>query len=125
MNEFRSLGKRVTEFQGLDVIELKAGLSHVTFQSDELTSRCPITNQPDYYVVTIEFEPDRYTVESKSLKLYLETFREQGIFCEHLAVRIADDIFSKVIPRSGSVTLRQKSRGGITITAVAKYPREG
>jgi 7-cyano-7-deazaguanine reductase len=87
--------------------------------SDELTAVCPVTGQPDLYVVTIEFWPDKLCLESKSLKLYLSTFRNEGAFCEALAVRILDDVAGalELPPDKVQVTLEQKARGGITITA--------
>jgi 7-cyano-7-deazaguanine reductase len=80
---------------------------------------CPITSQPDMYVVTIAYEPARLCIESKSLKLYLAAFRNDGAFCEALAVRIRDDVAAALeLPAEKvGVTLRQKARGGITITA--------
>jgi 7-cyano-7-deazaguanine reductase len=87
--------------------------------SDELTATCPITNQPDFYTATIVFEPEALCLESKSLKLYLARFRDQGVFCEALAVQIRDDV-AAVLELDAArvrVSLRQKARGGITITA--------
>jgi 7-cyano-7-deazaguanine reductase len=80
---------------------------------------CPITNQPDFYVATIAYRPDALCLESKSLKLYLARYRDQGAFCEALAVRIRDDVAEalRLAPAGVNVTLRQKARGGITITA--------
>jgi 7-cyano-7-deazaguanine reductase len=80
---------------------------------------CPVTNQPDMYVATIEYEPDALCIESKSLKLYLASFRNEGAFCEALAVRIRDDTARALeLPAEKvRVTLRQKARGGITIVA--------
>ena len=87
--------------------------------SDELTATCPITNQPDFYTATIVFEPEALCLESKSLKLYLARFRDQGAFCEGLAVQIRDDVASALELNKSRVhvSLRQKARGGITITA--------
>jgi 7-cyano-7-deazaguanine reductase len=87
--------------------------------SDELVAMCPITNQPDMYVATIDYEPDALCIESKSLKLYLAGFRNEGAFCEALAVRIRDDAAATLeLPAEKvRVTLRQKARGGITIVA--------
>ncbi len=95
------------------------GVSHVEMTSDELTAICPITSQPDLYVARIEFWPEALCIESKSLKLYLNGFRDQGHFCEALAVRIRDDIAEALeLPTERvRVTLRQKARGGIAITA--------
>ena len=80
---------------------------------------CPVTGQPDIYVATIEYEPDKLCLESKSLKLYLASFRNEGAFCEALAVRIRDDVAEALeLPRERvSVALEQKARGGITIVA--------
>jgi 7-cyano-7-deazaguanine reductase len=87
--------------------------------SDELTAVCPVTGQPDMYVATLEYWPGPLCIESKSLKLYLNTFRDEGHFAEALAVKIRDDTAAALqLPADKvRVTLRQKSRGGITITA--------
>jgi 7-cyano-7-deazaguanine reductase len=73
------------------------------------------------YVVTIEYAAARFCLESKSLKLYLARYRNEGVFCEALAVRLRDDIAEalEVKPGDVTVTLSQKARGGITITATA------
>jgi 7-cyano-7-deazaguanine reductase len=89
--------------------------------SDELTAVCPITGQPDLYTATIEYSPNALCLESKSLKLYLAGYRNEGAFCEALAVRIRDDV-AKALELGAdqvAVTLTQKARGGITITATA------
>jgi len=80
---------------------------------------CPVTNQPDLYTATIEYAPDALCLESKSVKLYLMQFRNEGHFCEALAVRIRDDVAAalELAPDAVQVALRQKARGGITIVA--------
>ena len=95
------------------------GVEHVELTSDELTSVCPITGQPDLYRVAIACRPDAVCLESKSLKLYLAGFRNDGVFCEELAVRIRDAVAAALeVDAAGvTVTLEQKARGGITITA--------
>ena len=89
--------------------------------SDELVAVCPITGQPDMYVATIEYTPGDRCLESKSLKLYLSSFRNEGVFCEALAVKIRDDVAQALgLDADGVlVSLTQKARGGITITATA------
>ncbi|HRI56460.1 MAG TPA: preQ(1) synthase, partial [Anaerolineae bacterium] len=82
---------------------------------------CPVTGQPDYYTVTIEYTPGPLCIESKSLKLYLWHFRDRGVFCEQLAVDIRDQVVATIQPRACTVTLVQKARGGIVITAVSGY----
>jgi 7-cyano-7-deazaguanine reductase len=117
--EFVALGHAGSEhFAGIETFP-NPGVAHVEMTSDELVAMCPITNQPDMYVATIEYEPDAHCIESKSLKLYLAGFRNEGAFCEALAVRIRDDAATALeLPAEKvRVTLRQKARGGITIVA--------
>jgi 7-cyano-7-deazaguanine reductase len=119
--EFVALGHPGSDrYAGLETFA-NPGVSHVEMTSDELTAICPITSQPDLYVATIEFWPDALCIESKSLKLYLSTFRNEGHFCEALAVKIRDDVAQvlELPPDKVQVTLEQKARGGITITATS------
>ena len=85
----------------------------------EFTTLCPITGQPDFYTASIEYLPEALCLESKSLKLYLATYRNEGVFCESLAVKIRDDVAAALELPAEKVTvaLTQKARGGITITA--------
>jgi 7-cyano-7-deazaguanine reductase len=78
--------------------------------SDELTAVCPITAQPDFYVARIVYRPDSLCLESKSLKLYLARFRNEGAFGEALAVQIRDDVAAalELGPAAVTVTLTQK-----------------
>jgi 7-cyano-7-deazaguanine reductase len=120
-DEFVALGHAGSDhYAGLETFE-NPGVSHVELMSDELTAVCPITGQPDLYVATIEYRPGSRCLESKSLKLYLARFRNEGAFCEALAVRIRDDVAEALELEAVdvTVTLEQKARGGITVTAVA------
>jgi 7-cyano-7-deazaguanine reductase len=117
--DFVALGQPGSEaYAGIETFP-NPGVSHVELTSDELTAICPVTGQPDLYVATIEFWPGPLCIESKSLKLYLSSFRNEGAFAEALAVRIRDDAVGALqLPADKvRVTLRQKARGGITITA--------
>jgi 7-cyano-7-deazaguanine reductase len=117
--EFVALGHAGSEhYAGIETFP-NPGVARVEMKSDELVAMCPVTNQPDMYVATIEYEPDALCIESKSLKLYLASFRNEGAFCEALAVRIRDDAAQALELPSEKVhvTLRQKARGGITIVA--------
>jgi 7-cyano-7-deazaguanine reductase len=119
--EFVALGRAGSEhYAGLESFE-NPGVSHVVMRSDELVAVCPITGQPDLYVASIEFWPQGLCLESKSLKLYLNGFRNEGAFCETLAVRIRDDVAEalELPPDKVRVTLEQKARGGISITAAS------
>jgi len=120
-DEFVALGHAGSgHYAGLETFE-NPGVTRVELTSDELTAVCPITGQPDMYVATIDYEPKGLCLESKSLKLYLMQFRSQGHFCEALAVRIRDDVAGalEIDADAVRVTLGQKARGGITITAAA------
>jgi 7-cyano-7-deazaguanine reductase len=95
------------------------GVSHVQMTSDELAAVCPITGQPDLYVAAIDYWPQALCIESKSLRLYLAGYRNEGAFCEALAVKIRDDVADalELPPDKVRVALTQKPRGGITIVA--------
>jgi 7-cyano-7-deazaguanine reductase len=117
--EFVALGHRGPEaYAGLETFP-NPGVAHVDMTSDELAAICPVTGQPDLYTAAIEYWPAARCIESKSLKLYLMAYRNEPHFCEALAVRIRDDVAAvlELPPAKVRVTLRQKSRGGIAITA--------
>jgi 7-cyano-7-deazaguanine reductase len=117
--EFVALGHPGNDhYAGLETFA-NPGVADVELVSDELTAVCPITNQPDLYTLTIGYEPIGLCLESKSVKLYLSSFRNEGVFCEALAVRIRDDVAAALeLPNERvRVALEQKARGGITITA--------
>lgn len=96
----------------------------VRFSSEELTSHCPVTHQPDFYRVFIEYQPAALCVESKSLKLYLQTFRDSAQFAESLAAEIARDIDASIAPRRVTVTLIQQVRGGLQLEVMAEVAHE-
>ncbi|MGA2547738.1 MAG: preQ(1) synthase [Rectinemataceae bacterium] len=117
---FEALGNQVsTPTRRLEVFPAPPHVTKVVLESDEVTSLCPVTGQPDWETVRIEFEPDAYCIESKSLKLYLWSFREEGAFCENLAARVALDVYEACKPHRVSVVVTQKPRGGIVISATA------
>ena len=95
----------------------------ITFDCPEFTSRCPITNQPDFGTITIRYIPDRGCIESKSLKLYLFSFRNHATFHEEVVNRILDDIVAACKPRKAIVYGDFNPRGGIRIKVEAEYSR--
>ena len=110
----------------IDHVEVFPAPAHVTlvrFTSDEVTSICPVTSQPDLSHVTIVFKPDQYCIESKSLKLYLWRFRDMAVFAEALAAEIANEVMTTVKPMWVKVELTQRPRGGIEVHAVAERNR--
>ncbi|MDI6816288.1 MAG: preQ(1) synthase [Actinomycetota bacterium] len=123
--DFNILGKTTSEpIKALETFEKPSSVHTVILQSDEVTSLCPVTGQPDWETVTIEYAPDKLCIESKSLKLYLWSFRDEGCFCESLADKIANDFYAACNPFWCKVTVIQKPRGGIEITSVAEARRE-
>ena len=117
---FRSLGDNKAAFDGLETFERPEGLEEVTMTSDEVTAVCPVTGQPDWYLVEIRYEPAGRCIESKSLKLYLQSFRSVGVFCEQFAARIAGDVRDAIAPSFCRVRVTQKPRGGVSIVSEAE-----
>lgn len=118
--EFKYLGKRGSEFSGeLDTFPAPRQPLSVTLVSDEVTSLCPVTGQPDWYVIEVQYTPKTKCIESKSWKLYLQSFRDRGIFVEALAAEIADFVKAQIDSEDVSVTITQKPRGGVEIVVVA------
>lgn len=95
----------------------------VTLTSDEFTCLCPITHQPDYATIKIRYIPDKKLVESKSLKLYLTSFRNCGTFHEDVINTIADDLIKLLEPRYLEVEGLFSVRGGISIVPFVNYGR--
>ncbi len=87
----------------------------------EFTSVCPKTGQPDFGELTITYTPDQLCVELKSLKLYLQQFRNEGIFYEHVTNRILDDLVAALEPRRITLVAAFTPRGGIRTNVTARY----
>ena len=96
----------------------------VTHSAPEFTSLCPKTKQPDFAVIVIEYIPDKLCVELKSLKLYLSSYRNDGIFFESVTNTILDDLVKVCKPRYMVVTAEFNVRGGISSTVEAEYVDE-
>lgn len=94
----------------------------ITHVAPEFTSICPKTGQPDFGTIEIEYVADKLCVELKSLKLYLQSFRTQGIFYEGVINRILDDLVVALRPRRMAVTGKFSPRGGIHSIVRAQYP---
>jgi 7-cyano-7-deazaguanine reductase len=93
----------------------------ITIRCPEFTSVCPRTGQPDFGEIVIEYCPDRSCIELKSLKFYLQTYRNKGIFYESLTNDILDELIGECKPRWMNVTARFTPRGGITTDVTAEY----
>jgi 7-cyano-7-deazaguanine reductase len=99
-----------------------ATVTKVRFTTDEVASVCPVTGQPDISSVAIEYSPDELCIESKSLKMYLWSFRDRPVFCEGLAAEIAAEVARATRPHSVRVVVTQHARGGIVTEATAELP---
>jgi len=96
---------------------------HIAFECPEFTCLCPITGQPDFATILIDYVPDQLCVELKSLKLYLWSYRDEGAFHEAVTNRILDDLVAAVSPRRARVEGAFNVRGGITTTIVAEFQK--
>ena len=119
LSKLTKLGQKSKPSSSLEVFPNHAppGQMEVHLDCQEFTCVCPLTRQPDYATVEIMYKPDKFVVESKSMKLYLETYRDRGVFHEHLAVDIANDFVKYVKPLSVEVIVHFNVRGGIAISA--------
>ncbi len=95
----------------------------VTLETDEFTCLCPKTGQPDFATITVEYIPDQKIVESKSFKLYLWSYRNEGVFHEHLVNLILDDLVKVLSPHFCRVVGEFNIRGGIGISVRAEHTK--
>jgi 7-cyano-7-deazaguanine reductase len=123
LNALTVLGKEATKGK-----KLEAFPNHhpdrdytVTLHTEEFTCVCPLTGQPDFARIKIQYCPDQSILESKSLKLYLQSFRNDGAFHEHVINVILDDIVRALKPRCCRITGDFSVRGGIAISVEAEY----
>ena len=92
----------------------------VTLETDEFTCLCPMTGQPDFAHITVKYVPDQKVLESKSFKLYLWSYRNEGVFHEHVVNTILDDLVKILDPHWCKVSGAFNLRGGIGITVDAE-----
>lgn len=94
----------------------------IHLETDDFTSVCPATSQPDFARIEIDYVPDNLCIESKSLKFYLASYRNERAFNEAATNRILDDFVKACAPREATVTAQFSARGGIALTVRAEYP---
>ena len=97
----------------------------VHIELPEFTCLCPLTGQPDFATLVLQYVPDRRNVELKSLKLYVWSFRDRGAFHEAVTNQVLDDLKAALQPRFIRLTSRWNVRGGITTTVVAEHRKRG
>ena len=97
---------------------------NITIRCPEFTSVCPKTGQPDFGEIIIEYIPNKVCIELKSLKFYIQSYRNKGVFYEALTNEILDDLSKASRPRQMKVTANFTPRGGITTEVIAEYKKD-
>ena len=96
----------------------------VRLVAPEFTSICPVTGQPDFATLKLEYTPDEKCVELKSLKMYMWTFRERGAFHEAVTNEIIDHLVAATDPRWMKLTMKFNVRGGIYTDVVVEHNKK-
>ncbi len=96
----------------------------IRFESSDFTSLCPITGQADFASLQIDYQPSKRCLETKSLKFYLASYRNEKAFNEAVTNRILDDLVKTCAPRRMVVRAEFASRGGIALTVTAAHPKD-
>ncbi|WP_456324680.1 preQ(1) synthase [Desulfonauticus submarinus] len=131
VSDLKLLGKSKTEYPSKVSPDLLESFPNrfpnrdywVTLISDEFTSLCPMTGQPDYGTIVIKYKPDKRCIESKSLKFYLFSYRQEPTFMETVVNRILDDLVNACSPKEMIVVGKFKPRGGVVIEVEAHYKK--
>ncbi len=131
--KFEAKDKKL-EFKALDAIDAAALETfeyqypgrdiEITTTTDEFTSVCPFSGLPDFGTVTIQYIPDQVCVELRSLKYYLLSYRNVGVFYEHLANRVLEDLVRVLAPKWIEVECEMTVRGGLQTTIRAQFVQQ-
>lgn len=126
MSEYRDVAKKGLDVKlpNIECFENQFRKYKITIVIPEYTSVCPKTGQPDFGTITIEYEPDKYVIELKSLKIYIQAYRNVGIFYENAVNRVLNDIVKAAKPVWVKVRGEFNPRGGIKSIVEAVYPSE-
>ncbi|MCD6221103.1 NADPH-dependent 7-cyano-7-deazaguanine reductase QueF [bacterium] len=126
MSEYKNVAKKGLDVKlpNIECFENQFRKYKITIIIPEYTSVCPKTGQPDFGTITIEYEPDKYVIELKSLKFYIQAYRNVGIFYENAVNRILNDIVKAAKPVWVKVRGEFNPRGGIKSIVEAVYPSE-
>jgi 7-cyano-7-deazaguanine reductase len=98
---------------------------HIHMQIPEFTCLCPMTGQPDFATLVLDYVPDKKCVELKALKLYIWSYRNEGAFHEKVTNQILDDVVAAISPRYARLTAKFFVRGGIFTNVVAEHRKKG
>jgi 7-cyano-7-deazaguanine reductase len=122
----QTLSEQETFRETLEVFDNPSPSRNYTIEHHcpEFTSVCPKTGQPDFGTIVFTYVPDQLCVELKSLKMYLQRFRNEGIFYEAVTNKIMDDFVAVVKPRLATVESQWTPRGGLSSNIIVNYPDE-
>lgn len=122
------------DFTGYDAIrpnlletftyEYSGQRNEITVETDEFTAVCPWSGLPDYALITVKYVPDKEIIELRSFKYYLYSYRNVGIFQEHLTVRLLNDLVKTCVPLEMTVITDYNIRGGIHTISQASYQKK-
>ena len=123
LKDLTLLGREVKPSKNLETFPNRSPGRYylVTLETNEFTCMCPATGQPDFAVIKVEYVPDEKIIESKSFKLYLWSYRNEGVFHEHVTNVILDDLAAALDPHYIKVVGDFNVRGGIGITVEAEH----
>lgn len=116
------VGPEAIESSVLETFPYAGPEQEVTTVTPEFSAVCPYSGLPDYATLTIRYTPSDRCVELKSLKYYITSYRNIGIFQEHATARIAEDLFRVLAPRRLVVSTRYNVRGGFETTCTVTLP---
>jgi 7-cyano-7-deazaguanine reductase len=125
LKDLTMLGRKAEPSKKLEAFPNRAPGRYylVTLDTEEFTCLCPVTGQPDFARITVSYVPDEKIVESKSYKLYLWSYRNEGAFHEHVVNLILDDLVKALDPHWIRVTGVFNIRGGIAITVESEHTK--
>ena len=126
--EGRSLpfvGPEAIDAAALDTFPYQGPRQEIVTETDEFSAVCPYSGLPDFATLIIAYQPGTTCVELKSLKYYITSYRNVGIYQEHATARIAEDLFRRLEPRTLSVTTVYNVRGGFETTCTVELPSGG
>ena len=123
LKDLTLLGKEARPGKKLEAFPNRSPDRHylVTLETDEFTCVCPATGQPDFATIRVEYVPDEKIVESKSFKLYIWSYRDEGVFHEHVVNQILDDLVEALEPHWCRVSGVFNVRGGIGIAVESEH----
>lgn len=123
LQDLTLLGRKAQPSKRLEAFPNRAPHRYylVTLETSEFTCLCPVTGQPDFATIKVAYVPDQKIVESKSFKLYIWSYRDEGVFHEHVVNTILDDLVAVLDPHYCKVTGIFNIRGGIEITVEAEH----